>query len=147
MQNGDLANQPGPRVLLIFEGALGSLASGSQAAFRKFARKQDWGKAASAWQINRLLMRQINHVTWHSNVTVEVVTFVAGPDFAAAVETMLSQLGLSISAVSYYASAVDLSNQLPYWLNILAVYDPDAMRSMTYGAKGRHLVSAHDLGR
>ena len=146
MQHGNLANKASPKVLLIFEGALGSLSSRHAAYFKKLARKENWHDAAAVWELNKLMMRQINHISWQSNFNVEVITYVAGQDFAAAMEERFASFNLSISTVSYYTSAVELSNQMPYELNILAVYDPDAMRSMTYGAKGRHLTSAHQLG-
>ena len=126
MKNGDLSNTASPKVLLIFEGALGSLSSRHAAQFKKLARKEAWHDAAAVWELNKLMMRQINHISWQLNFNVEVITYVAGTDFAAAMEDRFAGFNLSISTVSYYTSAQDLSNQMPYELNILAVYDPDA---------------------
>ena len=145
VKDGDLANSASPKVLLLFEGALGYLPSDRHAYFKRHARRNDWPAAAAVWQLNKLVMRKINHISWYSNVNVEIITYVAGTDFAAAVENRLSGLNLSIATVSYYPSAQELSTQLPYELN-MAGYRPGCYAEYDLWARRVHLTNAHQLG-
>lgn len=146
MLYGDLSNVVVPRLVLVFEGALGFLPPDRVEDYNKLGSRGAWDQAARCWDLHDLMMRKIRDVTIRQNFQLEVVTYAGPPEFAQSLQELFEEEGLVISRV-LSSTAVRMARRLAYAPDIAYVYDTDPQHVMMYGGKGRHLTSVHQLGR
>lgn len=142
VQNGDLSNKVSPRILLVFEGALGFCSN--EKKFAKAAAKQDWERALSFWEFNELLIRQILWLFHRRDVNTEIVTF-KPEGFATELRYRLDTMDIPVHRV-WSTSPENLGRQIAYMPDLACVYDPEPERWLMYGSKGRLLSRATELG-
>jgi hypothetical protein len=142
VQNGDLSNKMSPKVLLVFEGALGFCTDPKK--FDKAMVRGNWERAVGYWELNELMMRRILWLFHRKDVRTEVVTFYS-PGFADEVATRLEAADLPVHRV-WSTSPGHLGRQIAYMPDLACVYDPEPQRWLMYGGKGRLLTSFTQLG-
>jgi hypothetical protein len=142
MQNGDLSNHVAPRLLLVFEGALGFCTD--RPKYDKAARKGRWEEAAGYWERNELCCRRILWLYHRKDVAIEIVTFLGEP-FAAELKYWLDSLDLPIHRV-WATTPENLQRNIEYMPDLACVYDPEPRRWLMYGGKGRYLTDINKIG-
>lgn len=142
MQNGDLSNRVSPRVLLVFEGALGFCTD--QKKFDKAIARKSWGRSVRFWELNELMVRKILWLFHKKDVRTEVVTFLPA-QFADELAEWLDEMDLPVHRV-WSTTPEALGRQIAYMPDLACVYDPEPRRWLAYGAKGRFLTSVSQLG-
>lgn len=146
MKNGDLSNVVVPRLVLVFEGALGFLPADRMLEYNTLGSRGDWWRAARCWDLNELMMQKIWDVVFRQSFQLEVVTY-AGPDeLAEALQVRFDEENLPISR-TLASTPARMARRLAYAPDIAAVYDADRDNAFKYGGKGRLLTSVHLLGR
>lgn len=142
MEHGDLSNKVSPRILLVFENALGFCTDRNK--FEKTHKRQHWEKSFGYWQFNDLALRQILWLFHKKDVRTEVVTFLS-EGFAGVLKTELDVLDIPIHRV-WSTTPESLGRQIAYMPDLACVYDPDPSRWLMYGGKGRFLSAVTQLG-
>lgn len=146
MLNGDLSNVVVPRLVLVFEGALGFLPPDRVEQYNKLGSAGHWDQAARCWDLNELMMRKIWDVVWRQSFQLEVVTYAGPQNLAESLQERFDEENLPVSRT--LASTPDrMARRLAYAPDIAVVYDSNAEHAFTYGGKGRYLTSVHMLGR
>ncbi len=143
MERGDLSNKVSPRILLIFENALGFCTDKNK--HDKAIKKKNWDRAVALWDFNEIMVRQILWLFHKKDVRTELVTFYP-PDFADGLKIALDFMDLPIHRV-WSSTPESLSRAIAYMPDLACVYDPEPTRWLTYGSKGRFLSSATQLGQ
>lgn len=146
MQNGDLSSQVVPRLVLVFEGALGFLPESKLLAYNALGSQGDWWRAARCWDLHELMCRKIWDVVFRQSFQLEVVTYAGPDDFADALQVRFDEENLPISR-TLASTPARMARRLAYAPDIAAVYDADRANAFKYGGKGRLLTSVHLLGR
>lgn len=146
MEKGDLGNEEVPRLLIVFEGAVGYLADDDAVkAHDKAVSKGHWDDALAQYTLFGLMLQKIWDLTFRSTVTIEVVTF-TGPEFADLLAARLNDEDVPVHKV-WATTPGALARKLPYMPAVFAVYDADAAHVLTYPAgKGRYLTDVNQLG-
>lgn len=142
LQNGDLSNKVSPRVLLVFEGALGFCTD--RRKFDKAVQRGHWDRANACWEYNELLLRQILWLFHKKNVRTEVVTFLPA-EFADTLKLAFDAMDLPIHR-TWSTTPEWLGRQIAYMPDLACVYDPEPKRWLMYGGKGRLLTRSTQLG-
>jgi hypothetical protein len=137
VEKNDISNEVTARLLIVFEGLLGT--PPEQPKMRRriplLGRKGLSPRDIEQWLLNEALARRIWDVTWRQGFSVDVVTFL-GEEFVTAISDWIDIHDLPVGHVS--ASSPDrLARSLAYQPNVAAVYDPEPSRWATYGSKGR----------
>jgi hypothetical protein len=147
VQHGNLSNVVVPRLVVVYEGALGFLPEDRVDRYNALGSAGRWYDAARLWDFDDLMMRKIIDVTYaRASYQVELVTY-AGPDeFAAEVYERCGEEGLPVSRVTSSTAEV-MARRLAYAQDIACVYDANRETAYMYGQKGRLLTSVHQLGR
>lgn len=150
MQNGNLSNVVQPRVLLVFEGALGYISEDLVKEFNRIASEGDWFGAWRTWHVNELMAAKIWHVVRTQFIQVEVVTFAipedAGDEARLGLQEFFDFHNLPISGV-HIMSPKRLARELAYMPNIACVYDANPDTWAMFGRKGRALTNVNDFCR
>lgn len=142
MEHGDLSNKVSPRVLLVFENAVGFCIDRTQ--FEKELKRKHWDRALSYWDFNELMLRQILWLFHKKDVRTEVVTFLPA-GFADVLMLGFDKIDLPIHRV-WSTTPENLGRQIAYMPDLACVYDPEPARWLMYGSKGRFLTHAGQLG-
>ena len=145
---GDISNQVVPVLILVFEGALGKLASEDEKTFEKAYRRKQWKKAVDLWDINEPLCWQMMRVVMSNKNSIEVVTFI-GQDQDEYVECLEDRLQNKEDLPVRRVWATEphlLARKVTMRNDVAAVYDPDPARRFTYGGKGRVLQRIAQFG-
>jgi hypothetical protein len=146
MKYGDLSNEVVPRLVLVFEGALGAISPEDRRDFDKAIKREHWSAAADLWTLNELMCQQLWYATRYLHQEIDVVTFVGGEEYGEALAYRLQDLeDLPVNHV-YYIEPRILKRKVNYDAGIARVYDPDGPRSSTWGNKGEHIKSVNQLG-
>jgi hypothetical protein len=140
MENGNLSNRVAPRIVLVFEGALGFCTD--TARYDKAVRKEKWETAIKYWSLNTLCMAKLMHLYFKKDVNIEVVTYLGEP-FAEELRYLLQDLPLHRV---WATTPFDLGLKVAYMPDLAMVYDPEPKRWLMYGGKGRYLSSINELG-
>ena len=141
MRDGDLSNRVTPRVLIVFEGAIGVLLD--EKKFGKYMRKAKYAKAMQCWGLNDIIVRRLLWLYWQKDITIEVVTFL-GNEFCQELNTWLND---TIVCHRIWATdPYDLGRKIAYMNDLACIYDPEPERWLMYGAKGRFLDSVTRIG-
>lgn len=143
LQRGQLDNKAMPRMVIVFEGAIGILPEDNTKNYNKYASKGQWWRAVDCFEINESMTRKILDLGWRLNYNITIVTWMS-EDAAQAVEEKLNFLPIR---GCFYSSPSQLAMDLPFNPEIIKVYDPDPAHVFTYGGKGVVLTSPTQLGR
>lgn len=146
MKGGDLSNVVVPRIVLVFEGALGFLPASRVSSFNTLGSTGHWYEAARCWDLNDMMMRKIWDVTYRQSFQLEVVTYAGPPELAESLQERFDDEGLPISR-TVASTASRMARRLSYAIDIAYVYDVDPQHVMMYGGRGRHLTNVNQLGR
>jgi hypothetical protein len=144
MQHGDLSSEVVPKILIVFEGAIGHLPPDKEASYQKFLRKQRWVDALYCWSLDEQMLRKIWDLSFRHSLTVEIITFISQP-FADVLAARMDEEDMPVHRV-WHTTPAKLSRQLAYMPDVSAVYDPDEAHVFTYGARGRVVTDASQLG-
>lgn len=150
MLKGDISNAVRPRVLLVFEGALGFIDGPAVDEFNARAKESLWGTAWEQWTLNPMMAHKIWDVVKRQAIQVSIVTLLIPQEFCDAaadgLQTLVDAHGLPISEV--IASPVNrLVRELPFMPDVAAVYDANAETAGMYGRKGVLLTNINDFAR
>lgn len=146
MRNGDLSNVVVPRLVLVFEGALGFLPEHEVGRFNAFGSRGQWDLAWGVWDLDDLACRKIWDVTFRQSYQLEVVTYVAPEEAAPALAERLDEESLPITRVTASTPA-RMARRLAYAPDIAYVYDANRENAFKYGSRGGYMRSIHQLGR
>jgi hypothetical protein len=143
VERGNLSNVVMPRLLVVFEGAIGILPEGRGAG--KLARKGKWGEIVDMCVLDRLILAQMLRVVRMYGMNLDIVTWL-GYDMAKEVERRMDEENIPVHGV--FASTPDmLARELAYMPDVAWVYDPDPSHVFTFGRRGVLLKSAAQIGR
>jgi hypothetical protein len=142
VEHGDLSNKVSPRVLLVFENALGYCTDMSKSD--KYLAKKNYTRAFGYWDFNEMLLRQILWLFHKKDVRTEIVTFIQG-DFVDEIKVALEEMDIPVHRV-WCTTPENLGRQIAYMPDLACVYDPEPIRWLMYGSKGRFLTTATQLG-
>lgn len=146
MQHGDLSNVVTPRIVLVFEGALGFLPEDKVERYNALGSADRWYDAAHLWDFNQLMMKKILDLTYRQAVEIEIITYAGPQAFADELEERFGHEGLPIRRT--LASAPDImARRVSYAPDIAFIYDANRETAYMYGKKGRYLRAVHQLGR
>lgn len=147
---GDISNVVQPRVLLVFEGALGHISGSDVEEFNIRASDGLWFEAWQVWTLNDLMAAKLWDVTRRQFIQVEVVTFVVPAEHSEAgakgLEEFMELHNLPVSAVHAWTPK-KLARELAYMPDIAAVYDPNPESWAMFGRKGVALTNVNDFCR
>lgn len=147
MKNGDISNAVAPRLLLVFEGALGHIEEPDVPDFNALASHGKWTQAWDLWHINEGMAGMIWHVTRTQMIQVSVVTYIADSKEAGlGLTACLDSHGLPISQVMATTPA-RIAREIAYMHDVAAIYDANPESWAMYGRRGRALTNVNDFGR
>lgn len=136
MKGGDISNDVTPRLLVVFEGLLGTkdFPEEDKPKRRGLFRKKTEGENIDDWTFNDKVVRAVWDMVWRHKYSVDVVTFL-GEEFALALTDRFDEEGIPIGKVTATQPHF-LARKLAYMPDVAAVYDADQSRRFTYGSKG-----------
>lgn len=136
MQDGDLANDLVPRLVLVFEHLVGIVPGPlMRVRWESWIRTKRWKRAVNELIVNEPLARQMWHLTWHLNYQLEVVTYLHA-DATEHVQQWIDDNDLPVHRV-WYASPNKLARKIATMPDLAVIFDPDPAHQLTYGKKGR----------
>lgn len=145
LEHGNLANRSVPRLVVVFENALGYLPDDRRAEWRKLSKAGRWDDVAGLFELDHLMLRKITWLSFHKSMTIDVVTFCGPAAFARALERLFDREHVPVSIVS--ASHPErLARQTSFEPDIVAIYDGNADHRLVYGPKGVYLTDHRQLG-
>jgi hypothetical protein len=132
MKNNDLSSSVTPRILLVAEGALIYSVNTKAKRFRQ------------QWALYDLMVRRILWLFHQKDVRIEIVTYL-GDEIAEQLAEWLDDEMVPVSRV-WSTSPESLARGIAYMPDLALVYDAEAERWLTYGAKGRYLTDVGQFG-
>lgn len=145
MQGGDLSNTPVPRIIIVFENALGYLPEDQRDRWRELSRASQWDDVARLFVLDQMMLRKITDLSWRHSVNVDVVTYCGPEAFADALARLLDRENVPVRIV--FASQPErLARATSFEPDIMCVYDANPEHALVYGRKGVHLTSWRQLG-
>lgn len=145
MQGGNLSNSTIPRIVLVFENALGYLPEDSRANWFKLTKRGRWHDAAHLWVLDDLMMTQIMYLTVKHSLSIDVVTYCGPQEFVDELIRRFDDEALPVRRVTC-STPERMARRLSFAPDIVAVYDANPGHQMVYGPKGVYLTSVHQLG-
>ncbi len=145
MLKGDLSNKMLPRLVVVFEGAVGVIPDDKRKAYIKFCQKKRWRDAVKCYELNDLMLSKLLDLRWRQDVNVNLVTWLH-EDAAMAIEERMDDEGIPVGGC-FYSTPSKLTRELAYAPDIVAVYDPDPDHIFTFGSKGVVLTDVNQIGR
>jgi hypothetical protein len=142
MRNGDISNQVTPRIVLVFEGALGFVFD--EKLWQKVRKNGKYYKIRECWGLNELMVHRILWLFHKKDLQIDIVTFL-GDDFAAELTEWLEDEGVTVSDV-WSSTVTQLARSIVYMPDLALVYDPEPTRWLTYGSKGMFISDVNQLG-
>lgn len=140
MRRGELSNTILPRVYVVFEDLIGVLPDAkSRIAYNLAAKRKKWAQAIDYYQLTPTISQGIRDLYWRHHFRVDVITFI-DPGAVSPIRERLDSRNLFFGDVLYYDRDLLLS-ELTYDPAILAVFDPEPSRILTWGSKGRYCTS------
>ena len=136
MEGNDIASGWAPRVIWVWEDLLGLLPAGKTKE-KFFLTTHQWKRAVNCRRLNGFAVNQMWDMVWRRNVRQEVVTFL-GEDYAEALQEMLEQANLPVAWVRH-ADESTWASDLSYYVDIIAVLDPDTTRVLRCGSRALHV--------
>lgn len=145
MRFGQLDNTPSPRIVIVFEGAIGRVPEEREKDYAKAVARGRWFEAISCFDLSDIMLRKLLDISWRLNLNVNVVTWL-GEEAAIAIEFLLERENIPVRGC-FASTPLRLARDLPYNPDIVAVYDPDPAHVFTYGSKGILLEDPNQIGR
>lgn len=145
VKHGDLSNKPSPRIVVVFEGAVGIIDQGSQKTFDRLSKRGRWIQAMKCYALQEIMLRKLLDLTYRENFNVQIVTWL-GEEAASAIKQIMDEENIPVLGV-FASTPSRLSRDLAYNPDIMAVYDPDPDHRFTYGSKGVVLLDPFQIGR
>lgn len=137
MRKGELSNQVLPRILVVFEDLIASLPdTKTKILAATAAKRKKWDQVANYYELNIKPSQGIRDLYWRHHYRVDVITF-TDPNFVSPIREKLDAENMFFGGVHYYTPS-RLLGDLTYDPSILAVFDPDESRILTWGSKGRY---------
>jgi hypothetical protein len=147
MRNNDLDDTPVPRILLVFEGALGFLDAENDAKFQKFMGSKYYDQAADLFEVNDLMSSQIMSVARYQSFTMDLITYLGDAEWALALADRLKDEDLPMRRVVAIRPDV-LARKLPTMPDVVRVYDPWPEHNGLFSPTvGRYITRADQFGR
>jgi hypothetical protein len=147
MLKGNISNVVQPRVLLVFEGALGFISGDAVSDFNREASVGHWLPAWKMWEMNELMARKIWDVTRRQNINVALITYVSDDQVAAVgLQEWADEARLPITEC-WADTPQRFARELSYMPDVACVYDASASTCAALGSKGRLLKNVHDFCR
>jgi hypothetical protein len=150
MERGNLSNNVRPRVILVFEGALGHISGTAVEEFNDRAAEGLWVTAWDQWTLNDLMSRKIWDVVKRLAIQVSVATLLVPDEFSdvagSGLQDVLDIAGLPVSEI-IVMSAERLSRELPFMPDVARVYDANPETAGMFGRKGVLLRNVNDFGQ
>lgn len=145
MRGNDLGNTPVPRIVVVFENAVGFLPDELRERWRELSRARQWDDVARLFVLDQLMLRKITDLTYRFSVSVDIVTYCGPEAFAEALARLLDRENVPVRIV--FASTPErMARRTSYEPDIAAVYDANREHALVYGRKGVILTSPHMLG-
>lgn len=145
MRGNDLANTPVPRVIIVFENAIGFLPDTRREAWRRLSRAGDWHAVARLFELNEILLRKITWMTHRYSMAVDVATFCGPAAFAAALSDLFDEENVPIRIVQA-TTPERLARKTSFEPDITTIYDGNPEHCLVYGRKGVYLTDHRQLG-
>ena len=145
MQNGDLSSRAVPRVVIVFENAIGYLPDDRRAEWRKLSRAGKWDDVAGLFDLDTIMLRKITWLAFRKSMTIDVVTFCGPAAFARALERLFDREHVPISIVQA-TNPERLARRTSFEPDIVAIYDANEQHRLVYGPKGVYLTDHRQLG-
>lgn len=145
MEHGNLGNRAAPRLVVVFENALGFLPDDRRDDWRRLSKAGQWDDVASLFVLDPLMLRKITWLCFHKNMTIDVVTFCGPEAFARALERLFDREHVPISIVQS-SNPERLARRTSFEHDIVAIYDGNEHHRLVYGPKGVYLTDHRQLG-
>jgi hypothetical protein len=145
MLHGDLSNKVSPKLLVVFEGAVGVLPKDRLKDYSKFTGKKKYKEAADCYRLTDSYLDQVLYLNWKKNYNISLVTYL-GQDMAWEIERIMDARSIPVGECYSY-TPVELARRLVHRPDVIAVYDPDPQHILTYGSKAVLLTEAKQIGR
>lgn len=136
MQGGDITNETGPRIYVIFEDLVGLLTGKDRIKHFRDVRRRDWAKAASRWLVNQPVIDAL----WALHHDLVLVTYLPAEE-AEALGDLVH--GGSWPFCEYENLTIREMALRAINPGTLAVIDGDPGRWLTYGRKG-YVIPSYD---
>jgi hypothetical protein len=144
MKYGDLSNVVAPRLLIVFEGAVGTVPADQLKLYDKAVAKKTWFAAIGYYELNEPILQRILWLTYAKDFNISLVTWL-GEEAASRIEERMSVE--SIPVRSCFSSTPDqLARMLPYNPDIRCIYDPVPEHILKFGSKGSVLTTPNQIG-
>lgn len=145
LRGNDLANTAVPRLIIVFENALGYLPENRRAEWRKLSKAGKWDDVARLFDLDQIMLRKITWMTHRYSLSIDVVTYCGPAAFARALERLFDHENVPIRIVQ--ASTPErLARRTSYEPDIAAIYDGNPHHQLVYGKKGVYLTDHRQLG-
>ena len=145
MLKGDLSNKMLPRLVVVFEGAVGVVPDDRRKSYFKLCQKKRWQQAINCYELNDLMLSKLLDLRWRQDVNVNLVTWL-GDEAAVAIQDRMDEEGIPVGGC-FASTPSRLSRELAYAPDIIAVYDPDPDHIFTFGSKGIILTDVNQIGK
>lgn len=144
MQHGNLSSRAVPRIVVVFENAIGFLHEDRRAEWRKLSKAGKWDDVAELFELDHIMLRKITWLAFHKSMTIDVVTFCGPAAFARALERLFDREHVPVSIVQ--ASHPErLARRTSFEPDIVAIYDANEQHRFVYGPKGVYLTDHRQL--
>ena len=145
MRGNDLDNIPVPRVVIVFENAIGYLPDAVRGEWRKLARQGKWDAVAGLFELDQIMLRKISDLTFRFDVSIDVVTYCGPEAFARALERLFERENVPVRIVQA-TTPERMARRTSFEPDIRAIYDANREHAMVYGPKGVVLEDYRQLG-
>jgi hypothetical protein len=144
LKNGDLSNRAVPRIVVVFENAIGFLPDDRRDEWRKLSKAGQWDDVVSLFELDHMMLRKIAWLCFHRSITIDVVTFCGPEAFARALERLFDREHVPVSIVQA-SNPERLARRTSFEHDIVAIYDGNAHHRLVYGRKGVYLTDHRQL--
>lgn len=144
LEHGNLGNRAVPRVIVVFENAIGFLPDDRRDEWRELSRAGRWDDVVSLFELDLMMLRRITWLCFHKSITIDVVTFCGPEAFARALERLFDREHVPVSIVQS-SNPERLSRRTSVEPDIVAIYDGNQAHQLVYGRKGVYLTDHSQL--
>lgn len=142
MRNGDLSNEPAPRIYVVFDEAIGSVPEKQKELFSRLVGEGKNSEAMDLIDLNSSILNRIGWLSVRKNVNIYLVTWLT-QGMAQEIEEVIGETCPIRGCLSLtYGQLARMTAQDD---SVTGIYDPDPMHALSYGAKGRVIKDERDL--
>ena len=145
MRNGDLGNSPVPRIVIVFENAIGFLPDDKRAEWKRLSQEGKWHAVARLFELDQLMLRKISDLTFRFDISVDVVTYCGPSGFARALERVFERENVPVRIVQS-TTPERMARRTSFEPDIRAIFDANPDHQLVYGRKGVYLTDWRQLG-